>query len=163
MMVNERNVDYEDWVPIAEFTPAEERLARVIVTMARGGGTMFRGRRAECQVAVALGARHPAIGTSPWDLMLPDGRTIEVKSTAGQAGFSIGRTARDVDLWVFVHCGATEADDRFTIVTNDVVDRERARFRSERLSVMRLSPKVVRGWGLHTSVELSAAVPPKSA
>jgi hypothetical protein len=62
------------------FTPAEMRLAQVIVSTARGRGTMWRGRLAECQVALALNAQHADVGTSDWDLKLPDGKTIEVKS-----------------------------------------------------------------------------------
>lgn len=157
-MAAKRRSPFDGLVRGGDFTEAEQLLASVIVTMARGGGTMFRGRRAECQVALALGARHPELGTSSWDLKLPDDRTVEVKSAKAGGSFSIGRASRDVDLWVFVHCGATEQDDEYTIVTDATVEEQRKRFRAERRSAARLSSPVVRAWGVHPASDLRLAL-----
>lgn len=142
------------------FTPAERRLAQVMISTARGRGTMFRGRLAECEVALALSADHPDVGTSEWDLRLPapDGRTIEVKSCAVDKKFSIGRRARDVDLWIFVHVGKDEVDTRFTVATNERVNSERGRFKTERKSPVHLSQRTVATWGTIEVDALSAAV-----
>ncbi len=143
------------------FTPAERRLASVIVSTARGRGTMFRGRLAECEVALALGAEHPEVGTSGWDLRLPapDGRTIEVKSCRVGKKFSIGAKPRDIDLWIFVHVSNDEVGTRFTVASNDHVDAERKRFKTERRSPVHLSaPIVAEKWGLLTTDELVRAV-----
>jgi hypothetical protein len=142
------------------FTPAEERLAQVIVVTARGRGTMFRGRLAECEVAIALGAEHPDVGTSHWDLRLPapDGRTIEVKSCGANKKFSIGTKPRDVDLWIFVHVSNDEVGTRFTVASNDQVNEEREKFAPVRKSPVRLPSATVSKWGMHTVDELAAAV-----
>ncbi len=123
---------------------------------------MFRGRLAECEVALALGAEHPDVGTSGWDLRLPapDGRTIEAKSCGANKKFSIGTKPRDVDLWIFVHLATGEAETRFTVTSNDQVNDARKKFKPERKSPVRLSTQTVAEWGLHTVEELAAAIPP---
>jgi hypothetical protein len=133
------------------FTPAEMRLAQVIVSTARGRGTMWRGRLAECQVALALNAQHADVGTSDWDLKLPDGKTIEVKSCGEGKSFSIGSKPHHVDVWVFVHFAADEANTTLTVVSYATVEEERSRFSPNRKSPVRLSRKSVARWGAWAS------------
>lgn len=147
-----------DLVESNQFTPAEKLLSRVVVSTARGGGTMYRGRLAECVVAIALRADHADLGTAAADLRLPDGRTIEVKSSASSGKFSIGDSSRSVDIWIFVHVGESEGDWRFTLALNDAVNGERKRFKSPRKSPVMLSRTKVSEWGVLTELELIAAV-----
>lgn len=158
--MRERDANRLNLADLESFSAAEMRLAQVIVATARGRGTMFRGRLAECEVSLALGAEHPDVGTSGWDLRLPgpDGRTIEVKSCGVDKKFSIGTKPRKVDLWIFVHVANHEADTRFTVASNDQVNAERKRFKSDRKSPIHLSRRAVAGWGMIAADELRATV-----
>lgn len=85
-----------------DFTPDEQVLARFTVGVARAGGAMFEGRLIECQVARLLGARLPALGTSPWDVRFGD-IDIEVKSAGIDQRFSLQKAHPDgVTVWVLV-------------------------------------------------------------
>lgn len=75
-------------------------LARVSVGRARRRRD-YHGRLFECSVARVLNASFPLFGTSPWDLITPDGTRIEVRSGAAKFTRLIG--AKDVHVWVFVH------------------------------------------------------------
>lgn len=134
-----------DLAELETFSPAEARLAQVVVSTARGRGAMFRGRLAECEVALALGAEHPDVDTSGWGLKLPDpdGRTIEVKPCGVGKKFSIGKRPRAVDLWIFVHVAKLEVDTLFTVASNERVDTERKGFKTERKSPVHLSQQTV--------------------
>jgi hypothetical protein len=88
------------------FSDDEKLLARVTVGIVRGGGAMYGGRFIECIVARLLDAGFPLLGTSPWDLLLGDGTRIEVRS--GATFFSL-KGVKDVDLWVFVYKGSSDA------------------------------------------------------
>jgi len=85
---------------LESFTDDEILMSRVAVVIVRAGGAMYTGRYLECVVAGLLGAHFPRFGVSPWDLVLPDGTRIEVKS--GTKCFTLGM-GKDVHVWVFVH------------------------------------------------------------
>ena len=81
-----------------------------------------------------------------------------MKSSASSGKFSIGTGPRNVDIWIFVHVGESEADWRFTFASNDVVNGERKRFKSPRKSPVMLSRTKVSKWGVLTERELIEAV-----
>ena len=125
--------DDELVLPLSEpFDEDEALMAHVAVGIARAGGKMFEGRLLECRVGRLLGARFPRVGISPWDLRLPDGTTIEVKT--GTRRFSL-YGPKVVDLWIFVQkpAGPLVRDGnnlRYFVATNATVASVAVRGRS---------------------------------
>lgn len=104
------------------FDKDEKLLARVIIGIVRRKGALFYGRLVECIVANLLRARFPPSGTSRWDLILPDGTRIEVRS--GAKSFSL-KGRKDVHLWVFVY--KNSPDLLFSVASAQEISALRAR------------------------------------
>lgn len=111
-------------VDVADFTDDETMLARWLVSQIRYGAKMRQGLLVEAHLARLLGAQLPTLGNTPWDLKLPDGRLVEVKSFGTSEAIALGQSKR-VDLWIFVAKG--EANDlsgaRYYVAEDDDIRR----------------------------------------
>ena len=100
--------------PIESFDDDEKLLAQVVIGYVRRGGALYYGKYIEAMVAgLLVGAQFPTGGISPWDLVLPNGTRVGVRS--GADAFSL-KGRNDVDLWVFYHKNSHD-DARFLVAS----------------------------------------------